>query len=43
MAELPGAPPPPWIVRNDQIPAGKVDRHKIASQLLKNERNLSSV
>ena len=41
MAELPGAPPQPWIVRNDKIPAGKVDKHKIASNLLKNERNLS--
>src|SRR5258707_12062468 len=41
MAELPGAPPQPWIVRNDTIPAGKVDKHKIASDLLKNERNLS--
>ena len=41
MAELPGAPPQPWIVRNDTIPAGKIDKHKIASDLLKNERNLS--
>jgi enterochelin esterase-like enzyme len=41
MAELPGAPPQPWIVRNDAIPAGKVEKHKIASDLLKNERNLS--
>ena len=41
MAELPGAPPQPWIVRNDQNPAGKVHKHKIASTLLKNERNLS--
>ena len=41
MAELPGAPPQPWIVRNDKIPAGSVDKHKIASDLLKNERNLS--
>jgi len=41
MAELPGAPPQPWIVRNDAIPAGKIDKHKIASGLLKNERNLS--
>jgi hypothetical protein len=41
MVELPGAPPQPWIVRNDQIPAGKVHKHKIVSTLLKNERNLS--
>jgi hypothetical protein len=31
----------PWIVRNDKIPAGKLDKHKIASDQLKNERNLS--
>jgi enterochelin esterase family protein len=41
MAELPGAPPQPWIVRDDKNPAGKVDKHKIASELLKNDRNLS--
>jgi len=41
MAELPGAPPQPWIVPNGEIAAGKVDKHKIASDLLKNERNLS--
>jgi enterochelin esterase-like enzyme len=41
MVELPGAPPQPWIVPNDSIPAGKVHKHKIVSNLLKNERNLS--
>ena len=41
MAELPGAPAQPWIVRNDAIPAGTVHKHKIASDLLKNDRNLS--
>lgn len=41
MVELPGAPAQPWTVRNDQVPAGKVDKHKIASALLINERNLS--
>jgi enterochelin esterase-like enzyme len=41
MVELPGAPPQPWIVGNDSIPAGKVHKHKIVSNLLKNERNLS--
>jgi enterochelin esterase family protein len=41
MAELPGAPPQPWIVRDDKVRTGKVDKHKIASDLLKNERNLS--
>ncbi len=41
MVELPGASPQPWIVRNDTIPAGTVHKHKIASKLLQNERNLS--
>jgi enterochelin esterase-like enzyme len=41
MAELPGAPVQPWIARNDKLPAGHVEKHKIASQLLNNERNLS--
>ena len=33
MAEIPGAPPQPWIVRNPTIPHGKVDNHKIAQIL----------
>ena len=41
MVELPGAPPQPWIVRDDKVPAGRVHKHKIVSNLLKNERNLS--
>ncbi len=41
LAELPGAPPQPWIVRNDTLPAGTVNKHRITSALLKNERNLS--
>jgi enterochelin esterase-like enzyme len=41
MVELPGAPPQPWIVRKAETPAGKVDRHRIKSELLKNERNIS--
>jgi enterochelin esterase family protein len=41
MVELPGAPPQPWIVQNHKTPAGKVHKHKIVSDLLKNERNLS--
>lgn len=41
MVELPGAPPQPWIVRNSANPAGTVDKHRIKSALLKNERNLS--
>jgi enterochelin esterase-like enzyme len=41
MVELPGAVPQPWIVKNPAIPAGHVDKQKIKSELLKNERNLS--
>ena len=41
MVELPGAPPQPWIVPNTANPAGTVDKHRIKSELLKNERNLS--
>lgn len=41
MAELPNAPPQPWIVKKDDSPAGKIDKHKIKSDLLKNERNIS--
>jgi len=41
MVELPGAPPQPWIVKNAANPAGTIDKHRIKSELLKNERNLS--
>jgi enterochelin esterase-like enzyme len=41
MVELPGAPPQPWIVRKPETPAGTVDKHRIKSELLKNERNIS--
>jgi len=41
MVELPDAPPQPWIIRNAETPTGKVDKHVIKSDLLKNERNLS--
>lgn len=41
MVELPGAPPQPWIVKNAANPAGNIDKHRIRSELLKNERNLS--
>jgi enterochelin esterase-like enzyme len=41
MVELPGAPPQPWIVRKTETPAGTVDKHRIKSELLKNERNVS--
>ena len=41
MVELPGAVPQPWIVKNPAIPAGRVEKQKIRSELLKNEHNLS--
>jgi Domain of unknown function (DUF3327)/Putative esterase len=41
MAELPGAVPQPWIVKSTGTPAGPVERHKIKSELLKSEHNLS--
>jgi enterochelin esterase-like enzyme len=41
MVELPGAVPQPWIVKNPAIPAGYVEKQKIKSELLKNERGLS--
>jgi enterochelin esterase family protein len=41
MVELPGAVPQPWIVKNPAIPAGHVEKQKISSELLRNERNLS--
>lgn len=41
LAELPGAVPQPWIVKNPSTPAGRVDKLKIRSELLDNERALS--
>jgi enterochelin esterase-like enzyme len=41
MAELPGAPVQRWITRHSETPAGKIDKHTIKSEILKNERNLS--
>jgi len=41
MVELPGAPQQPWIVRKEGTPAGTVDKHRIKSELLGNERNIS--
>lgn len=38
--ELPGAPPQPWIARTHETPEGKVERHRIASTLLGNERDI---
>jgi enterochelin esterase-like enzyme len=41
LVELPGAPPQPWIVRKAGTPAGTVDKHRIKSELLGNERSIS--
>jgi len=41
MAELPGAPPQPWITRKDGVAAGEVKKYSIKSEILKNEHNLS--
>lgn len=41
MAEIKGAVPQPWIVKNSSIPAGTIEKQKIHSELLKNEHDLS--
>ena len=41
MVELPGAPPQPWIARVNGTPAGTVEKHRLKSDLLQNERNIS--
>jgi len=41
IAELPDAPPQPWIVRHPETPAGRVAAHTFASALLHNERRIS--
>jgi enterochelin esterase-like enzyme len=41
LVELPGAPPQPWLARRTGTPAGAVDKHRIKSELLKNERSVS--
>ena len=38
--ELPGAPPQPWIVRAPGTPEGKVERHRVTSTILSNERDV---
>ncbi len=40
VVELPGAPPQPWVERRPGVPTGKVERQKIKSGILNNERNL---
>lgn len=41
MAELPGAPPQPWIAKKPEIPEGKLEKHRLASVLLGNEHNIT--
>jgi enterochelin esterase-like enzyme len=41
IAEMPGAPPQPWIVKNPDVPAGTVsDAHTISSKLMKTDRRV---
>jgi enterochelin esterase-like enzyme len=41
LVELPGAPPQPWIERLPGVAQGKVSQHKIRSDILKQERELT--
>ncbi len=38
--ELPAAPPQPWVARRDGVPAGDLQRHRVASRILGNERDV---
>lgn len=40
VVELSGAPPQPWIARQPDIPAGKLEEKKLRSEILKNERRV---
>ncbi|HKQ50912.1 MAG TPA: enterochelin esterase [Pyrinomonadaceae bacterium] len=40
VVELPRASPQPWVARRARVVPGKVERHKIKSGILNNERNL---
>jgi len=40
-AELPDAPPQPWIVKDPGAAAGVVERHQFTSERLKNERQIA--
>ncbi len=40
-AELPGVPTQPWIVKNTGTPQGRIEKHRIKSALLGNERDIS--
>lgn len=39
--EMPGAPPQPWIARREGVPQGEIQKRRIASALLKNEREVA--
>jgi enterochelin esterase-like enzyme len=41
MAEIKGAVPQPWIVKNSNVVAGTIEKQKIHSELLKNDHDLS--
>ncbi len=40
IAELPAAPPQPWIKKRPGVPEGKVEEHQFKSAILNNERKL---
>jgi enterochelin esterase family protein len=41
MAEIKGAVPQPWILKNSNVAAGTIEKQKIHSEILKNEHDLS--
>jgi enterochelin esterase family protein len=41
MAEIQGAVPQPWIVKNPNVASGTIEKQKIHSELLKNDHDLS--
>ena len=41
LAEIKGAVPQPWIVKNSNVQAGTIEKRKIHSELLKNDHDLS--
>lgn len=41
MAEIKGAVPQPWIVKNSSVATGTIEKQRIHSELLKNEHDLS--
>jgi enterochelin esterase family protein len=41
VAELPDAPPEPWIKKDPSVPAGTVSKHKLRSELLDEQRSIT--